>query len=155
MLDASEFTIGSLAHAGGLCFVMPRTEREEPFLVSPGNPRTAVYLGGTFRGFSIDGDVAWKGLIIPNIRIEVDPTIAFDPDYGTPAGSIVRHDDKLSIIAAVDAGGWRQPMRVPLVTALSACEGELSAGFRHWQVVVGEGSAKRVLQIIDLAPPSK
>jgi hypothetical protein len=115
-------------------------------LIAPSDPRTAIFLDGPqkFWGFTFEENSTYEGLIISGIQIEVDTSIPIVANRDAPSGSIVRHDTMLSVVAAIQKG-WLQNLKIPLVTGLPPCEAGISAGFRRWQVVVGEGDSKRVL----------
>lgn len=154
MLKATEFAVGHLGDASPLSLMLPRTKYEEVILV--GNVEgiaTAVILSGQhqFLCFAGAGNTNWKGLIIPNVHIEVDETSLFDPDAsGTPPGSIVRRDTRLTIHAREERP-FGSGTAVTLQDSLPSAE-RLRAGFTQWQIVVGEGTSKRVLWSTDLVP---
>jgi len=85
----------------------------------------------------------WQGLIVPQVRIEVDESSVFDPDYGSAGlGVMVRRDTVLAIQAKMDHGFGRSTS-VTLHEGLPSCK--LKAGFTQWQVVIGRDVEKRVL----------
>lgn len=155
MLDASEFSAGALGYARGLCFIAPRNGNEAPILVAPGNPQSAIFLAGhePYMGFPYENNEYWKGIIIPNIRIELDFSSLVNLDYEfAPRGAMVRHGKCLSI-AAIMENSWRDDGLISLIHELSPCQEKISVGFRKWQIVLGEGQAKRILWTVDLTQP--
>lgn len=157
MLEGAEFFSGSLDDVNGLCLVMPRDEHEEFLLVVPGNPRTAIYLDGRnkFQGFTYTSNDAWQGIIIPNVRIEVDVGSAFNADTGrAPYGAAIRRVDYLAVAAQIrSTDGFMNQIKVPVTSKLQPCAQGSAVGFHKWQIVLGEGQAKRVLKTFDLTPP--
>lgn len=151
MLSANEFTVGALGDATPLSLMLPRTKYESMILVGQiENRPTAVFVGGryNFRCFECGDSTNWKGLLIPNVRIEVDETSLFDPDdLSAPPGTIVRTDTRLVVLAKSDQfyGG---PFRVSLESELPPAN-DLSAAFSKWRIVIGAGQDRRVLRDID------
>lgn len=147
MLKATEFAVGYLGDASPLSLILPRTKYEEAMLVGNVEGKaTAVILSGQhqFLCFSGAGNTDWKGLMIPNVHIEVDETSLFDPDAsGTPTGSIIRRDTRLTIHAREERA-FGAGTAVTLHDSLPSAE-RLKAGFTKWQIVVGEETSKRVL----------
>jgi hypothetical protein len=110
---------------------------------------TAVFLSDQFQFhyFHTAGSKNWSGLIIPNVRVEVDESTAFDPGYGgSPLGAVVRAATELSVYAKTERSFGRS-RAVPLVSTASYLRG--SIGFTKWQVVLGAGPEKRILLKID------
>lgn len=155
MLEGAEFFSGSLDDVNGLCLVMPRDRDEEFILAVPGNPRTAIYLEGRnkFQGFTYTSNDAWQGIIIPNVRIEVDVGSAFNADSGrAPDGAAIRRVDYLAVAAQIrSTDGFMNQTKVPVASGLQPCAQGCAVGFRKWQIVLGEGQAKRVLRKIDIS----
>lgn len=147
MLSPEEFTVGSLGDAEPRSLMLQRRRPEEAILIGRlEQHRVAVLLSGQqpFIAFPSDGNHNWKGLIIPEIRIEVDPTSLFDPDrHDAPPGSVIRTDNRLVLRARPEQGGYGEIL-VTLHGELPA-GAALTAGFTKWQVVIGEGPTKRVL----------
>ncbi|WP_051330207.1 hypothetical protein [Niveispirillum irakense] len=156
MLEGAEFSVGSLGHFDGLCLIVPRTEYERLILAAPGEPQKAVFLDGqhSFRGFTPSGR-NWEGIVVPNIRVEVDLSSAVSINrHDAPIGTIVREEDFLAILAGIQGSyGFMEPHKIPLLSGLPPCQGDSSVGFHKWQIVLGEGQAKRVLRTFDVTPP--
>ncbi|SNT10040.1 MULTISPECIES: hypothetical protein [unclassified Azospirillum] len=154
MLEGAEFFSGSLDDVNGLCLVMPRDQHEEFILAVPGNPRTAIYLDGEtkFQGFTYTSNDDWQGLIIPGVRIEVDVTSTFNADSGrAPLGAVIRRVDYLAVAVLLKQSGvFGRQINVPVASGLQPCAQGCAVGFRKWQIVLGEGQAKRVLRKIDI-----
>lgn len=147
MLSATEFTVDTFGNATPLSLVLPRNKHEAAAIIGSveGAP-AAVFLSGnfTFSCFKSAGNHHWRGLIVPNVRVEVDETSIFDPDYdGVPLGSIVRSDTRL-IIRAQAEHTFGQATAITLHQDL-APTGDFKAAFGQWQVVIGEGVERRVL----------
>jgi hypothetical protein len=146
MLASGDFIVGTFAKAAPLSLVLPRTTYEAAAIIGAFNDApTAVILSGdyAFRTFKSADNDTWRGLIVPGVRIEVDETSLFDPDYeGLPVGSIVRAGTDLAVHARAESSAW-QTLSVALHTGLAPTD--LKAGFGRWQIVVGTGTDKRVL----------
>lgn len=145
MLASDEFAVGPFAGVAPLSLILPRTKFEVVALIGTmkGAP-AAVFLSGqyAFQCFQSADNRNWQGLIVPKVRIEVDETSLFDPDYGSPMGTVVRQETDL-VVRARTENSFGQTAPVTLHGGLPACE--LKAGFSQWQVVIGEGLDKRVL----------
>lgn len=158
MLEGAEFFTGSLDDVNGLCLVMPRDQHEEFLLVVPGTLRTAIFLDGEakFEGFTYTSNDAWQGLIIPDVRIEVDVTSAFNADSGRALpGAVIRRVDYLAVAVLLKQSGvFARQTNVPVASGLQPCAQGCAVGFRKWQIVLGEGQAKRVLRKVDIGAVS-
>lgn len=157
MLTPFEFSVGAIADASGLTLLLPRATGDEPMLVTTAGERfVAVFLGEshTFEGFECGTADGWKGLLIPDVQIEIEESSAFDAqrEYA-PYGALVRTANNLSLAARLqdEYRIYRQHL-VPLVTGLATCRGELSAGFRQWRIILGEGENKRILKEFSVEP---
>ncbi|HWT31305.1 MAG TPA: hypothetical protein VN240_09810 [Propylenella sp.] len=135
--------------------MLPRTRHEEPILITDAaGEKIAVYLGQHKYSACVCGDSdGWKGLLVSGVSIELDEASLFDPDCDdAPLGAVVREGTSLNIIAKIrDNYGFDRPQRVGLVAGLPACRDRTSAGFRTWQVVLGEGEDKQVLFRVEIA----
>ena len=158
MLKPDQFFTGTLAQAAPLSLVLPRNQYEKPFIVGTGDGKPiAVCLERegdfTFGYFFSENATNWRGLIIPDIAIEVDETSLYDPSYNSARlGSLVRSETRLGI-AAKPEGGWRGGHTlIPLVEGLPAVPDDASAGFTRWQIVIGDGTEKRVLKTMSVEP---
>ena len=155
MLATNQFTVGSLADAQPLSLVMPRRPGGPFVLVGwRGEEVAGLFVGpdNPFRFIRCAGTANWVGLIVSNVRVEVDPVSMFDPNYDdVPSGALVRRDTRLVAQAA------RESMNGPLVVTLAdelEDAGEQEAGFSHWQIVVGDGLDKQVLHTVDIRKPA-
>lgn len=152
MLAPEEFTVGTFAAAPAGSLILPRNKHEATVIVGLlDEAPTAVFLGGRFQFhyFHTAGSENWSGLIIPNVRVEVDESTAFDPGYGgSPLGAVVRAATELSVYAKTERSFGRS-QTVPLMSNLPATY-DGSVGFTKWQVVLGTDPEKRILQKIDV-----
>jgi hypothetical protein len=152
MLSAREFSVGALADVQPSTLVLPLSNHDATFLI--GNSETgmtAVFLDGPhkFHGMQCEMNRDWKGLIVPNIYIEVDEKSVFDPALiGVPVGAIIRKSTRLDLRARMDRnfGSINIQLDTELVNA-----GDTGAGFSKWQVVIGESMSKRVLFKADVS----
>jgi hypothetical protein len=113
----------------------------------------AVFLTGQheFAGFECSGSDSWKGLLIPNVSIEVDEDSIFDAeDIHSPLGALVRKHTQLYIVTRTDAG-FRRPMKTPLIGGLPPCRENMAAGFTKWRIFLGEGTTKRELKRVEIS----
>lgn len=152
MLSATEFTAGALADAKPLSLMLPRTKYESTVLVGSlqDKPAAVVLDGGSpFIFFPSSENFSWRGLIIPDVMIEVDQESLFDPQSTTPRlGDIVRTSTQLAVCGKADGHFGRQG-RVLLHDGLLPAGSEQSAGFSRWCVVIGAGADKRTLVEVD------
>lgn len=152
MLASEEFTVGTFASAPAGSLILPRNKHEATAIVGLlDEAPTAVFLGDRFQFhcFPTAGSESWSGLIIPNVRVEVDESTAFDPAYGnSPLGTVVRAATQLSVYAKTERSFGRHRV-VPLVSNLPATY-DGGVGFTKWQIVLGAGPEKRLLLKIDV-----
>ncbi len=151
MLLAKEFTVGTLADVKPVSLMLPRKVSEAPFLVgSVKDTPTAVSLGDEFPFHAVGctNAMEWRGLVIPNVVIEVDERSLFDPQFGpTTVGAIIRIETRLGILARAEPSRVGTLM-VDLEADLAPTH-DMSAGFTKWRIVIGEGQDKRVLREVD------
>ncbi len=147
MLSPSEFTVGTFGQAVPLSLILPRTQYEETVIIGHiEKAPVAVFLSGqhAFQYFLATGSNNWRGLIVPNIRVEVDETTVFDPDESRASlGAVIRTDTRI-VIRAKSERSSNSSTGITLYDDLSSA-GEFQAGFKKWQVVIGNGPEKRVL----------
>ncbi len=152
MLDPEKILIGKLTKASpGLSLVLPRTRYEQAFLLLDEESRkSAVFIDGhyDFGSFEYDENSDWAGVIIPNVRIELDEASVFDPSEAhPPLGAVVREGETLNIVASMQdrrIGNGRT--RIVLKSGLPRCPDHYAAAFSKWQVVIGENDNKQVLK---------
>lgn len=143
MLAADEFTIGALADAAPLSLILPRNKYEATVLIGRYNDvPAAVFLEGeyAYHYFESADNTSWRGLIIPNVRVEVDETSVSD---GGALGSLIRKSTTLGVRAKRDRS-FDDGTTVTLHEEL-ADAGDQRAGFQNWQIVIGIDANKRVL----------
>jgi hypothetical protein len=145
MLSAHEFTIGPFKAASPTSLILPRSSHEETVLVGHVDKKpAAAFLSGQYEGqyFVTAESDNWYGMIIPNVRIEVDATSCFDPSQGNQPGAVVRLDTRLAIRVKGDRSA--SATYLTLHDELPSVS-EYRAGFSKWHVVLGEGFSKRIL----------
>jgi hypothetical protein len=134
MLAPEEFTVGTFASAPAGSMILPRNKHEATIIVGLlDEAPTAVFLNDQFQFhyFPTAGSENWSGLIIPNVRIEVDETTAFDPAYGaSPLGTVVRAATQLTVYATTERSFGRS-RAVPLVSNLPAASPESADSARE------------------------
>ena len=107
----------------------------------------AVFLSGQYAFYFVKtaGGYDWSGLVVPNVRIEMDESSLFDPDRNNaPPGSVIRTGNRLVIKAMAD-GAFGHTTLITLQDELAPTGDRLRAAFTSWQVVIGTGVEKRVL----------
>lgn len=151
MLAADEFTVGKLGDALPGSLILPRTKYEAAVLIGQLEAASAaVFLTAPhrFKFFLSAGNTHWGGLIVPDVKIELDETSLFDPDYdGSPLGSVIRMDTRL-VVRAITERSFGHASQITLRSDLAPIL-QGSAAFSRWQVVIGEGRGKRVLFSVD------
>lgn len=147
MLSPDEFTVGALGSAQPLSLVLPRTKYEETILIGHiDQAPTAVFLSKrhAFKYFRSAENKSWKGLIVPDVRVEVDETSIFDPQASSHTlGVVIRTDTQLAIWAKSE-DIYDSPVLVTLHDGLTPTV-KHEAGFSGWQIVIGKGPDKRIL----------
>jgi len=147
LLSPSEFTVGKVGSAKALSLVLPTSKYEETILVGQiVEAATAVFLSGAHKSqfFECEGNETWGGVIIPDVRIEVDETSLVDSARSdAPPLSVIRTDTRL-LLAAKTERSFGRLTHVTLHDNLAPA-GEFRAEFAKWQVVVGEGQNTRVV----------
>ena len=153
MLAPGEFSVGCIGDATApLTLVLPRGRYEYPTLVTRVSEQPfAVCLEGQheFSSFECADNDSWKGILIPNVAIEVDETTMFDAEcYSAPLGSLIRAGAQLNIVVRAEGGFPRQTVARLLIGELPESRAKMATGFTRWQIVIGEGLAKRTLKVI-------
>lgn len=159
MLLPNEFSVGPLADALPLTLVIPRTKYERHFLIggTADNPIAVCFADDyKYRAFHSAGNDSHKGLLVPNVAIEVDAASAIDGSiYEIPLGAVMRRGSEMGIMALLDGSDFRgysaQP--IPIFSNLPAVRDGYGVGFQRWTVTLGSGENRRVLFEVDLAPP--
>lgn len=149
MLSPSSFTAGTFANARqlSLFLVLSQAEWEETALIGivEGAP-VAVLLSEQYplQFLPCMDENAWHGLIIPDVRIEVDESSVFNAENKrTPGGSVIRTDTKLIIRAT---NGQTTDGRLTEVTLHDDLPvADLRVGFTRWQVVLNNDENKGIL----------
>lgn len=154
MLTSSEFTVGCIGNATPLTLVLPRDTQEEPFLIGLlSNAPAALFLSGRhqFIWFASAGNETWNGLLIPNVRIEVDEKSIFCPSDVYPEfGTIVRKDTQLVTQARARSTHSVNRAESFVLEGGLPSTSNVEAGFRRWQIVLGSGRDKRVLHEVSI-----
>ncbi len=153
MLSLSEFTVGSIGQATPLTLVLPRSRYEDTFLIGHGsNAPAALFLSGDhqFKWFESAGNESREGLLIPNVRIEVDETSVFHPSELRPEfGTIVRKGTQLVAHATNATRSLSRPESFVLEDGLPSTS-NVEVSFLRWQIVLGSGREKRVLNNVSI-----
>jgi hypothetical protein len=159
MLKPEDFVAGSFPEAAeDLTLILPRRAAEHRILITGATgDKIAVYLDRPGYEATPCGDSrSRKGLVVPNVRIQVDETSLFDPDDDdAPFGALVREGRTLSVISRTTDGYHPSHAEaVCLVNDLPPCADRVSVGFRRWSILLGEGEACRTLATVEAAPSS-
>lgn len=113
----------------------------------------AICLDGDHRFWSLPctGNTAWKGIIVPNVRIELDETTLFDSEERyPPLGAMVRRGTELTIVAKGDRDRHLGNAHFAMIVGLSPSREDMAAGFSRWNVVLPRGEERLVLKKIDI-----
>lgn len=151
--------VGKLNEAQpGLSLVLPRTKYEQTLLLrDEDGHKTAVFIDGhyDFGSFEYDENSDWAGIIISNVRIELDEASVFDPSEShPPLGAVVREGETLNIVASMqDRRFGNRRTRIVLKSELPRCPDHHAAGFSKWQVVIGENDNKQILKKVAIDRP--
>lgn len=151
MLRASEFVMGTLEDAEPMSLMLPQSKYGGTFLTGRIENQTGAILldrGQEFVAFACAGAAAWRGILIPNVRIEIDETSFFEPDFRLMPGALMRLDTRL-IVGGKNDRNLGLGTQVVLESGLPPTRDGNSAAFSRWSIVIGEGQDKRVLQNID------
>lgn len=151
MLALREFTIGRLADAQSNSLLMPTSKHGRLLLVGTfEGQRWAAFVGegDGFRGMAcMQHGSPWKGLIVPDLDIEIDPKSAMDARSQTPPlGALIRQGTQLGIHAMVEDGFGAEV--IVLVDGLPQVKEE--AAFLVWTIGLGHGSERRVLHSVSV-----
>lgn len=152
MLFPHEFSVGCIGSATQLTLVLPVGEYDRACLVTfaSGEP-TAIFVDEreSFPAFVCKKNTSWKGILVPNITIELDESALFDVvGWSPPLGMLVRREDGIFISARLE-GRIPQNTLIPIMTGLPASQADMAAGFKKWKIVIGEGLSKRTLMNFD------
>lgn len=152
MLTPYEFTAGAITSARPISLVRPLLNHDPELLIAGSiEAPVAVFLSGEFiyqHLEAADGD-SWAGLIISDLRVELDEASAFDARaWRGEVGALVRMGAELAICVKRERGSGTE--FVPLLAGLPVI-GEHRLGFRRWQLVLGEGRDKRAIRAFDVS----
>jgi hypothetical protein len=152
MLLPHEFSLDYIGNATGLTLVLPVASNDRACLVTlaTGKP-SAIIIDEReeFFSFMCENNAHWKGMLIPNVAIELDEITNFDAaEWSPPLGTLVRQRDSLCI-SAKHEDNFPAKILVPIITGLPANHANMKVGFKKWQIVIGEGLSKRVLMAPD------
>jgi hypothetical protein len=153
MLSPGEFSVGCIGDVTtGLVLVLPRNRYEYPMLVTHASgPPYAIFLAGQhqFAGFECTDNDAWKGILIPNVSIEIDENSIFDAEYlSSRLGALVRSGTQLDMVTRANRA-FHLEVRTPLIAGLPPCRQNMAAGFSKWRIFLGEGTTKRELTRVE------
>lgn len=109
MLSPNEFSVGHIAAATGLTLVLPVDRYDRMFLVTTAHSEPKAILldeRDQFEAFSCQDNTSYRGILIPDVRIEVDETRVHDiaRNWAVP-GMVVRRDGGLFV--STRAPLWR------------------------------------------------
>jgi|ERR1700688_710126 len=158
MLLPHEFSVDYIGNVTQLTLVLPVDDYDRAFLVTlaPGK-LTAIAIDERegFASFICESNRNWKGVLVPNIAIELDEGTTFDAvGLSPPLGMLVRQQDRLFISTRPDGGLPRNKL-VPILTGLPPNQANMAVGFKKWQIVIGDGLSKRTLMALDTERPKK
>ncbi len=147
MLSPNEFTVGPVGKAKPLSLILPTDTYGKIILVGHiENVNTAVFLSGEFQShcFESKDNENWDGLIVPDVRVEVDETSLIETNgFGAPLLSVVRLENRLALATQTKSYSSESAL-VSLHDNLESA-GRFRAAFTAWRIVIGEGQNTRSL----------
>lgn len=150
MLALSEFFVGTIADAPIGSLILPRSKYDRPGIIGTRDDQPFFVILGQdhrFQGFPSAGNARYKGLIVPDVVIEVDETSIGEPDrWDTPLGSIMSQNGEIGVVAAAASSFGAGHFVVRLASVKPS---EFGVSFSKWRVVLGNGSEKRTLLSFD------
>lgn len=159
MLNPSDCFIAPISAAKEMTLVLPRADYEHRCLIVMCEAKPlAICLDelpqiGRFFAFKCDENDNWHGLHIPGVRIELDETSLIDAGgHYAPRGAMVRQEDKLSLVVQSEGNYQTQRSYAAIYENLPPCTPNMSAGFRKWQIVLGESTRRQVLWQVEANP---
>ena len=134
--------------------ILPRHAHEETILIAQSSKgAAALFLNEQerFKWFESEGNEHWHGLIIPNVRIEIDESSVFDPNRNGPKlGTVIRSGTQLFAQARANSfHSFNGLEPITLEDDLLPTSKEV-AGFYRWQVVLGPREEKRILHTVSV-----
>ena len=146
LLSPNEFIVGSIKDAKPLSLFLSENENSKILIGYVGEVEMAVFICGEYQGkcFECSNNLSWQGVIIPNVRIEIDETSwVSHQENNTSIMAVIRIGDKLVVKAQKD-DPYGRFCQVELHHNLPSCS-DYTARFMKWQVALGDGQDKRVL----------
>lgn len=152
MLLPHEFNVGYIGSATQLTLMLPFGDYDRACLITLASGKaTAIVVDEreSFSSFESENNTSWKGILVPNVAIELDESATFDAvGWSPPLGMLVRRDDGIFISARPEGRIPRNTL-IPIVTGLPTSQADMAVGFKKWQIVLGEGLSKRTLMSFD------
>ena len=149
-ISLNEFSAGEIHTAKSLSLIRPLAPHDEEFLIAGSSDAPiAIFLNGSYayRHFATAGTDGRTGLIISDLRIEVDEESAFDVRFErAPLGALIRQGTELKMCVVREHRNGTSVLS--LVSGLPSI-GEFQAGFRRWQLVLGDSYDKRIVRALD------
>ncbi|WP_447724611.1 hypothetical protein [Sphingomonas koreensis] len=154
-IPASAARFGTVDSTQGMALVTPISQYSELFFVTGGSDSTAVFLSEGIRGRAMRTETAvnFDGMIVEDIKIEVDTDSAFNPgETGKTLLAIIRQGSATGLFVSSDGGGFRQTVIAPIGGVFDPGVATERVAFTRWRIVLGEGDDKVTLLEIDAAP---
>jgi hypothetical protein len=138
ILSPNECLAGYIGSVTNMTLAFPIGRHDESFLEGE----------SAFLSFDCTGDASWRGLLVPNVDIELDATSVFDPGESQEIlGSAVRKGNTLSIVTKQEKYVFG-PRRMVIIGNLPEADGGLAAAFKTWSIKIGEANNRRTLKTI-------
>jgi hypothetical protein len=159
VLKSAAFWIGTPKEVTSLALLLPISQHESASIISWQEStifQVMIDKDQIFHAYEYKEDDQDKGIVIPGISIEIDETTIFDVEtVYAPYGALIREGSRLSVAARIhDTHRMARQRIIPLLSGLPPCPEGSKAGFRKWQIVLGEGIEKRVLREFAVEPAS-
>lgn len=150
MLALSEFFAGTIADAPFGSLILPTSKYDRQGIIASQNGLPFFVILGDdhrFQGFPSVDNTSHKGVIVPNVAVEVDEASIGQLDsWDTPLGSIICAGGEIGIRVAAVGNMSAGRFVAKLAEAPST---SISASFSKWRIVLGAGMDKRILLSID------
>lgn len=155
MLSLDSVFVGYISDAEAWTLALRRGKHDDVHLMVPVDGKIfAVILEGShrFHTFDVEQNNARTGLLVPGIRLEVDPSAVLDPNENdVPLGALLRDGPHLKI-STVAGAHYSQRRQIIIASDLPTGKEAQAAAFYRWFVTIGAGTEKQTLHKVDVTP---
>lgn len=150
MLSPSEFTIQALSEAAPLTLHLSADGDAPMLVVAAESGPLAIFLSGNyaFHVMPCAGRDDWHGMQLHGVQLEIDAA-SLRPHRGPP-GALGRMGSKLVMRTFLE-----KPRRMTTTAILDSLEeASTEVHFLRWQITLGSGPDKHVLQTVEVLEKS-